>query len=153
MRGLLLAALLVTFGADRAEAQTIQAQRTAVVRGIHDCDTIAVTVELGFGVLFETGVRVYGVAAPEVTGAEAPKGLACRDRAIGRWLKIGDRVGLDLVKRDKYGRALAAIRLPSGEDLASALIAGGWALHYGGIGPMPRWPAAEPYPLTKETIP
>jgi len=82
----------------------------ALVRDVYDGDTITVNIDLGFHVgLSPTKLRLYGINAPEIRGAERPKGLitrdAVRDKILGRKVVINtyrDKVG-------KYGRWLAIV--------------------------------------------
>lgn len=122
--------------------------RRAVVREVIDCDTIAVTVELGFGVLMDVSIRVLGVDAPETRGPEKGYGLACRERATRKWLSPGDLVTLTAIRRDKYaGRAVASVEMPDGRDLAVELLRGGWASAWDGTGPDPEYPPGSTYPI------
>ncbi len=84
------------------------------VRSVYDGDTVRIDLDLGFGIKWENqSVRLFGLNAPEVRGAERPKGLKSRD-----WLRaqILDRdvvVRTFLDKRGKYGRTLGVVYIPS----------------------------------------
>jgi hypothetical protein len=69
----------------------------------HDGDTVDCLLDLGFDIRFRTHVRVLGVNAPEVDGAEKAAGLAVKG-FVDRWL-ASNRVGLryDSVGYDKFG--------------------------------------------------
>lgn len=97
----------------------------------HDGDTVRLTIDLGFGVMFEAGpMRLLGINAPELKnagGAEARDFLAAMLPADKPFLihTIKDR-------RDKYGRLLVVI-CPDGESGLSVnerMIADGHAKKY-----------------------
>ena len=79
-------------------------------KDIYDGDTITVIIDLGFHIEFgELTLRLYGINAPELRGAEKEAGRRARDwlrrRLMGREFivqTIRDRKG-------KYGRYLAVI--------------------------------------------
>ncbi len=77
---------------------------------IYDGDTITVTIDLGFNINFgELTLRLHGIDAPEVRGAEKEAGRKSRD-----WLRerLKDREFIVQTIRDrkgKYGRYLAII--------------------------------------------
>lgn len=71
-------------------------------------------------------VRVEGINAPELHDAG---GTASRDYA--RLLAPpGTKVTLVLSKQEKYGRLLAKIMLPNGEDFSISMIIAGQAVAY-----------------------
>ena len=83
----------------------------ALCVSVYDGDTITVDVDLGFGVwMKKQKLRLYGINAPEVRGAEKEEGKISRDAVRAM---IPD--GCDLVvetkrdKKGKYGRWLANI--------------------------------------------
>jgi micrococcal nuclease len=77
---------------------------------IYDGDTITVIIDLGFHIEFgELTLRLYGINAPELRGAEKEAGRHARD-----WLRerLKDREFIVQTIRDrkgKYGRYLAII--------------------------------------------
>jgi micrococcal nuclease len=82
----------------------------ATVLEVHDGDTITCDIDLGFDtVLRRQKIRFFGVAAPEVVGAEKPKGILSRD--FLRDQIMGAQVDLFTVqdKKEKYGRWLGII--------------------------------------------
>jgi endonuclease YncB( thermonuclease family) len=122
----------------------------AVVRSVHDGDTITCDVDLGLGTWSHGLVlRLYGCNARELTD---PGGAEARDN-LASLLPLGSRVvvrsyktGRDL-PHDKYsGRYDASITLPDGDDLVTLLIAGQWAAAWDGKGakPVPPWPRDNP---------
>jgi micrococcal nuclease len=97
-------------------APTPQWVYRAKLLGIHDGDTVTLTVDLGHRVHLDTQVRLLGVDAREVRGSDKPWGDL--DTAfVQKW--FADRVKPDLAwpltietevdERDKYGRLLAYI--------------------------------------------
>lgn len=53
----------------------------ARARDFHDGDTLEVEVDQGFGTYQRVAVRLYGISAPEVSGAEKPWGLRALEAA------------------------------------------------------------------------
>lgn len=85
-------------------------QYRAVIRSIHDGDTITVDIDLGFGVqLHDQKIRLYGINAPELSTAE---GVAAREALVAL---AGDSTAVVLETqkaegdREKYGRWLATV--------------------------------------------
>lgn len=86
-----------------------------LVTDVYDADTITVDVDLGFHIWAKAEkIRLFGIDAPEVRGAERPDGLKSRD-----WLR--ERIaGKEIVLRThkagkgkgKYGRWLGDIFVP-----------------------------------------
>lgn len=70
-------------------------------------------------------VRLYGVDAPEKS---QPFGSRARQFTAG--LVFGQTVTVRDKGRDRYGRALAEIRLSDGRSLNRELVANGFAWHY-----------------------
>ena len=111
----------------------------ARVLRVIDGDTAILAVDLGFSLTATLAFRVYGVDCPETHGKTRPAGLAAMARTEEL---IG---GKDVVIRsyrpdgpvawpieaEKFGRWLARVEV-GGIDLASELIAGGFATHYFG---------------------
>jgi endonuclease YncB( thermonuclease family) len=119
---------------------------TAVVRDVHDGDTITVDIDLGLGVWKHgASLRLYGCNAREL---KDPGGAEARDN-LAALLPVGSRIivrsykpGRDLPE-DKYGgRYDATVALPDGRDLVTLLIAGQWVSPWNGKGarPVPPWP-------------
>ncbi len=74
-------------------------------------------------------VRLIGIDAPEVGACYSAKATArARGLSLNRRVRlIGDR---SQARRDRYGRLLAYVQLPSGRDLRQELIGGGFARVY-----------------------
>jgi endonuclease YncB( thermonuclease family) len=71
-------------------------------------------------------VRVYGINAPELHAAGGAASLAYAQQLA----PIGSRVTLTVSKREKYGRLLAQITLPNGDDFGTLMVAAGEAVVY-----------------------
>lgn len=112
------------------------------VTAVHDGDTLTVDVDLGFFVHHITDVRLLGMNAIELA---APGGVESRDHLAT--LVLDQPVFLRTVKPDKFGgRWDCQVTLPGDTDLATLLIAQGWAAPWDGKGPkpVPVWPRVVP---------
>lgn len=97
--------------------------------GVHDGDTTAVSIHLGFGLLFATNVRMAGINAPELS---APGGKEARDylrglvaASVGQWTARTYKTG-----QEKFGRYLATMFDPAGTDICQQMIDTGHAVPY-----------------------
>jgi micrococcal nuclease len=114
----------------------------AVLRSVHDGDTVRLDVDLGFDIHHAAlDVRLLGIDCPEL-GRPDRRGEQARDFTNAwfyghagpyRLTTVRDRV-------DKYGRYLATIAAPDGAVLASDLLGAGLAKPYSGNGPRPVFP-------------
>jgi endonuclease YncB( thermonuclease family) len=101
----------------------------AVVRRLIDGDTFAADISLGFYVaLVNRTVRLAHCNAPEVNTPEGQSAKAF----VGQLMPAGTAIVVTSKEIDKYGRILGSIQLADGRDLATVLIAGGFALPYEG---------------------
>jgi len=105
----------------------------AFVLRVVDGDTIDVETDLGFSVVLAQRLRLAGINAPEVKGAEREKGLETaawlRNRIEGREVVI--RTIQD--KQEKYGRYLAEVFLVGVDvSLNQEMVQLGLAKLYGG---------------------
>ncbi len=85
----------------------------AFVTSVYDGDTITVDIDLGLKTFIKgEKIRLYGINAPELRGAERPEGLKSRDflREVILNKNIFIRTFKD--KKEKYGRYLGEIHLP-----------------------------------------
>lgn len=118
----------------------------AIVRDVHDGDTITADIDLGLGI-WKHGValRLYGCNARELKdagGAEARDNLAALLPVGSRVVLRSHKPGRDLPE-DKYGgRYDASVTLLDGSDLVTRLLAGQWVSAWNGRGvrPVPPWP-------------
>lgn len=111
----------------------------ATVLRVVDGDTIDVEVDLGFRVTTRQRVRLNGVNAPEHNTAEGQTAI----RWVHDWLARHTPSAAVVITSskpgggDKYGRFLAAIATGDGHDLATDLIAAGYAAPWDGTGAKP----------------
>lgn len=104
------------------------------VGAVYDGDTISdVRVDLGFGVWITVDVRLANINAPELRTPTKAEGVAARDYLRG--LLTGHPfVVLKVLKREKYGRALALVLLPQQDgtllDVNKAMVESGHAVPY-----------------------
>lgn len=108
--------------------------RQAVIVRVIDGDTITVDLDLGFRVWFRETVRLAGIDAPEMRGANKTAGLAAKEfleslLSAGRPVTIQSRKGN---ANDKYGRWLAQVLLMNGVDVSKQMIKAGHATEYDG---------------------
>ena len=100
---------------------------------IIDADTFEVIVDLGFNTSMDIRVRLLGIDAPEIRGAEKKAGIESLkfasqlivQKSIGQW-----PVTIYTHKKDSFGRWLADIVFTDGTDLADELINNGYAVEY-----------------------
>jgi endonuclease YncB( thermonuclease family) len=92
----------------------------------HDGDTIKAWH------LSEVSIRLYGINAPELA---TPAGPASRDN-LAKLCPPGV-YEVELMGREKYGRTLGLIKLPSGSDASAEQVKAGQAKPYDGHGPKP----------------
>lgn len=85
----------------------------ATVRSIYDGDTLRVNIDCGFNIWQKNvSVRLKGINAPEMTGADRNSGIISRD-----WLRNKLPIGAEIIiktekdTQEKYGRWLATIYL------------------------------------------
>ena len=116
-----------------AFAEELAGPYRAEVLDIIDGDTIRAKVQVWISHNVETAVRIRDINTPELRGkclGEREAAALARDH-LALVLK-GGTVSLLRVGPDKYGgRIDAAIRLPSGEDVAAAMVAAGHARRCG----------------------
>ncbi len=106
----------------------------AVVRRVIDGDTIVADIDLGLHVwVHGEHLRLARINAPEIKGAERPRGLAARDwlrrRIEGRTVLIRTlprRDGTD--RKGKYGRYLVEV-FQDGVNLNDELVRQGLAVY------------------------
>jgi micrococcal nuclease len=98
----------------------------ALVLRIIDGDTIAVTLDLGWGIYKNDHVRFAGINAPELKTTE---GVAAKD-FLGTYVQTGDHVQITSHKLDKYGRCLATVRTITGLNLNALMVSSNHAVEY-----------------------
>lgn len=82
------------------------------VISVYDGDTITLEVNLGFDIIKTEKIRLYGINAPELRGAEREDGLKSRDALRKKILNKEVRLEtLPKDKKGKYGRTIGTIWL------------------------------------------
>lgn len=106
--------------------------RTFRVSDVVDGDTVKLTQTYGGGIVT---VRVLGIDTPETR--DPRRGVGCYGPEASAWatrVLLGKTVTIrtDSTQdtRDRYGRLLAYVRLPSGLDYSTAAVRAGYAKHY-----------------------
>jgi endonuclease YncB( thermonuclease family) len=107
--------------------------------------TFSITLDVGFGhsavvshdAIIEHSFRILGINTPELIGPRREEAL--RAKAALDALLAGKTLRVVSHKDDKYGRYLATIGVPMSDgyeiDVATHMIAGGYAVAYNGTGP------------------
>ena len=107
----------------------------AVVRAVHDGDTITVDCDLGFNQwVHGMKLRLYGINSPELNTPAGKTAQAFLAQQLPAGAKVEIRTVID--KQEKYGRILATV-LKGGVDLNALMCASGNAKPYFGVGPKP----------------
>jgi len=110
--------------------------RVVEVVSIYDGDTLDVIIDLGFGITYRQTLRLYGINAPEMKGAEKEKGTVSRDwlrQKLGEAKAKNEAVFIKTIKdtTEKYGRLLASIFVGNEvKSLNEQLVEQGLAVKY-----------------------
>ena len=109
----------------------------ATIRRVVDGDTVDVTLDLGFNIMFNSRIRLLGIDTPESRTRdleEKKRGLAAKDR-VKELCPVGSSVILKTTKdgRGKFGRILGEIFV-SGvvQSINQLLVEEGHAVEYDG---------------------
>jgi len=107
----------------------------AIVRRVVDGDTMDVTLDLGFDILYNNRIRLYGINTPESRTRDLEEkklGLAAKDR-VKELCPVGSSVIIKTTKegRGKYGRILGEIFVGD-VNINQQLVAEGHAVEYFG---------------------
>ena len=115
----------------------------AIVERCHDGDTCRVALPGLPDVFASMGVRLRGIDAAELRGAQCPleKCLAVDARDALIKMVVGRNTTLDNCAPDKYFRLLCDVSV-DGADVGSQLLRGGYAVRYTGRGPKHDWCAS-----------
>ena len=112
----------------------------AVIKAVHDGDTVTVDVDLGFETwVHNMKLRLYGINAPELITSE---GKVAQSFLIQQ-TPVGSKVVIETVKdkQEKYGRWLATIMIPALTggllNVNNIMVSSGHAKAYFGVGPKP----------------
>jgi micrococcal nuclease len=110
--GLVFSGILSLFGWKRREDMSFEA-----VPYILDGDSLAFDNDIR--------IRLYGMDAPEM---DHPEGALAKRHLQS--LIQGQKVRVVVKEEDKYGRGVAKVFLPNGEDLSARMVADGYARAY-----------------------
>ena len=109
----------------------------ATIRRVVDGDTVDVTLDLGFNIMYNSRIRLLGIDTPESRTRELEekkRGLAAKDR-VKEVCPVGSSVILKTTKdgRGKFGRILGEIFV-SGvvQSINQLLVEEGHAVEYDG---------------------
>jgi micrococcal nuclease len=98
-----------------------------------DGDTFEATIMLWPDLSVRTKIRLEGADAPELRARCSAERLKAQEAKDAMAFLLDGRAVLSAVRRDKYGgRFLARVTLADGSDLATTLIAAGFAREYHG---------------------
>jgi micrococcal nuclease len=86
-------------------------QYEALVVRVIDGDTLDLFIDLGFKVGFNTRIRLIGIDTPE---KNFPYGKVVKDYLTN--LLEGNKIYLDVTKKDKYGRYLGVVYFNRGDE-------------------------------------
>lgn len=107
----------------------------ATVTNVVDGDTIDLSIDLGFDIVYALRVRLYGIDTPEKVGATKIAGLAATDFAKKAVSGKAVTIATFEDKQEKFGRFLANVYYEkSGLEvcLNDELVAAGHAVKYFG---------------------
>jgi micrococcal nuclease len=102
----------------------------AKILKIVDGDTVWVEIDLGLRVFCKERVRLLGIDAPEMRGANREQGIASKEYLINLLKNHGNQVIIETKKEGKYGRWLATLFTDDGENINQMMIDGGHAVIY-----------------------
>lgn len=101
----------------------------ATIIKVTDGDTVIAEVSLGFRISVEITIRLAGINAPEVRGAQRLKGIEARDFLRSKVLMKNVLIKTYKDKTEKYGRWLADIWM-DGVNINQEMIINGHAVAY-----------------------
>ena len=110
---------------------------SAKIRRVVDGDTVDITLDLGFDILYNNRIRLYGINTPESRTRdleEKKRGLAAKDR-VKELCPVGSSITLKTTKdgRGKFGRILGEIFVPGAvQSINQLLVEEGHAVEYFG---------------------
>ena len=107
----------------------------AIVRRVVDGDTVDVTLDLGFDILYNNRIRLHGIDTPESRTRDLEEkklGLAAKER-VKELCPVGSTVTIKTIKdgRGKFGRILGEIYVGD-VNVNKQLIKEGHAVEYFG---------------------
>jgi micrococcal nuclease len=101
----------------------------AEILSVYDGDTCTAKVSLGFNISIEIKIRLYGINAPEVRGANKLEGIQSRDHLRSMILMKNVIIKTYKDKTEKYGRWLAEIFLDD-MNINQTMVEDGYAKDY-----------------------
>lgn len=102
----------------------------AHVVSIYDGDTITVDIDLGFDMtLKDQKIRLYGINAPEMKGANKVQGTTARDALRGRILNKDIIIHTIQDRKEKFGRWLGKLEV-DGENINDWMVANNYAIPF-----------------------
>ena len=107
------------------KAWTVPAHVNRVVDG----NTLLCTLDLGWGISLRQYVQLTGISIPKKSTAEATELAQDLLPANTEVVIVSKKI---LGQTEKYGRILAAVRLPDGTDLSTEMLTAGHAEQYHG---------------------
>ena len=107
----------------------------AIIRRVVDGDTVDITLDLGFDILYNNRIRLVGINTPESRTRdleEKARGLAAKDRVL-ELCPVGSTVTVKTQKdgKGKYGRILGEIFVGD-INVNQQLVSEGHAVEYFG---------------------
>ena len=107
----------------------------AIIRRVVDGDTVDITLDLGFNILYNSRKRLLGIDTPESRTRDLEEkalGLAAKER-VKELCPVGSTVLLKTTKdgRGKFGRILGEI-FAEGQSVNKLLVEEGHAVEYFG---------------------
>lgn len=94
---------------------------------VHDGDTLAVVIDLGFWLAHTVHIRMAGINAPELATSAGPPARDALKAFIaahaGQWTAQTYKTG-----EDKYGRWLATLFAPDGTNVNQWMLDNGYAI-------------------------
>lgn len=103
----------------------------ADIISVYDGDSCKAIVDLGMRISVEINIRLAGINAPEVRGANRMKGLQARDYLRGLILMKSVIIKTYKDKTEKYGRWLADVYLDQ-VNINELMVKQGYAIEYDG---------------------
>jgi len=100
---------------------------------VYDADTVTVMLEVGFDIILQMKLRLWGINSPEIkTKDKEEKQRGIKARNFVRRKILNKRVKIRTYKREKFGRYLADIFLDDGTLLNELIIRNDYAVEYFG---------------------
>lgn len=100
----------------------------AHVVSVYDGDTITVDLDLGFDMVLKSQkIRLYGINAPELKGANKAQGIVSRDALRSKVLDKDIVITTIQDKKEKFGRWLGKLEI-NGEDINNYMVQNKYAV-------------------------